>query len=226
MGANKNNASVYDYKDNIGKDNISDKNYSFCELTGLYWIWKNSKQDIVGLEHYRRYFAKKKKIITPKFLSEQDIKNILLGCDMILPEKKKFDGYSCKEQFIKWHKQEVWDACSSLIHKKYPEYVKAFEQLEESKCGYAYNMFIASKNIIDQYCEWLFDILFELESKIDVLKYDRYNHRMWGFLSERLLNVWILKNNIKVYENKIMFIDEIPWYKKYVDIFMWKVFRK
>ena len=44
-------------QDNTG-DNISYKNPNFCELTGLYWIWKNCDDEYKGLVHYRRYFGK------------------------------------------------------------------------------------------------------------------------------------------------------------------------
>ena len=49
------------YQDNSGI-NIAEKNSGFCELTGLYWAWKNGvfeNNEYVGLVHYRRYFAGK-----------------------------------------------------------------------------------------------------------------------------------------------------------------------
>lgn len=211
VGANRNQPGSYDYKDNCGNDNISDKNKNFCELTGLYWVWKHSHADVVGLEHYRRYFAGSRIKRTPP-LSEKAIQDILSEHDMVVPRKRKYDGYTCKKQFAKWHKSEVWDECCRLLKRKYPEYAVCFETLEKRKSGYAYNMFIASKTIIDSYCEWLFDVLFELDRTIDLSQYNDYNQRMWGFLSERLFNVWIMKNNIDVYEEPVFFFDETSWF--------------
>ena len=42
--------------DNTG-DNISAKNPNYCELTALYWAWKNLDCEYIGLCHYRRYFG-------------------------------------------------------------------------------------------------------------------------------------------------------------------------
>ena len=68
-------------------------------------------------------------------------------------------------------------------------------------------MFITSKKIYDTYCEWLFDILDEVESRMDISKYNDYHKRIYGFLAERLLGVFMQHNHYKIYEAGVVQID-------------------
>lgn len=194
--------------DNTG-DNISDKNSSFCELTAAYWILYNDNSDIVGLTHYRRYFFKKDTNKLEFVLDESDIKDILKQYDMIVPNKNYLLKYkTVKDAYVSIHKEEDWDLCKEIIIEKYPDYEEAFEQLSNSRSFYTCNMFISSKKIFDDYYKWLFDILFELEKRVDISNYDDYNKRIFGFMSERLFNVWIIKNNINIKEVPVYNTDK------------------
>ncbi|MGF0112562.1 DUF4422 domain-containing protein [Streptococcus sp. SGI.013] len=211
VGANKNIVEEYDLKDNSFEDNISDKNSSFCELTGMYWIWKHSSEDIVGISHYRRYFTKNRYIFRKSgILSEKDIRNDLTKYDVIvsLTGINEFLGHKAGEYFNKIHDAEVWESCRQIISEDYPEYLKDFEWFEDQDKGYICNMSIMKKEVYDTYCDWLFDILFKLDKTIDYSKYDNYNKRMVGFVAERLLNVWIKHQALKVKEYPIYFTED------------------
>lgn len=59
------------------------------------------------------------------------------------------------------------------------------------------NMFITSKSNFDEYCEFLFGILSDVESRIKTNGYTRLK-RVLGYLSEPLLGFWIQYKHLKV----------------------------
>ncbi len=211
VGANKNIGEKNYLRDNQGDDNISDRNFTFCELTGLYWIWKNSKDDIVGLCHYRRYFGKNKRFFKQNsILTKNDILKQLNDYDVILPSKgmNEYNGHTAEEFFNKNHDHEVWETCRQIISENNKDYLDAFNWFSKEKTGYCYNMFIMSKEMMNEYCSWLFPILFELDKKIDYSRYDSYNIRMIGFVAERLINVWVYKKQLTVKEFPVFSTEE------------------
>ena len=206
-------------KDNIG-NNISKKNPFFCELTGLYWAWKNLKADYIGLAHYRRHFSlsnwftrmfRKNKV---SILSKKELKELLKKNDVILPTKRRYYIETLYNHYKHTMHIETLDETRKIIEKKYPRYLKEFDRLHKRTSMHAFNMMIMKKDILDDYCEWLFDILFELEKRIDVSKYDDFHKRFYGRISERLLDVYLYTNNIKFKEIPFVEIEHINWIKK------------
>lgn len=191
--------------DNSG-ENISAKNNNYCELTGLYWIWKNVNDDYKGLVHYRRYFSNSLKgnII----LKEQDIRRILKSYDVILPFRVAMDK-SLTEDFceISGFKKDL-DSVRKIIKHNFPDYLDSYDKTMNNNKIYFYNMMIASKNVFDKYCEWLFSILFELEKTVDLSGYNEYQKRIYGFISERLLNVFFDHNKYKIFECGVINTEE------------------
>jgi len=203
--------------DNTG-DNISDKNDSFCELTALYWIWKNTGgQDYVGLLHYRRHFNMSDKLrhedqwgnICYPNINEQYLKENVLNdaqaeklCsefDIILPQKwdvrrsgkwtSIYDHYmNADHHFIK-----DYEAALAILRRKYPEYIPYIDSFNAGASAYWCNMFIMRRGLFDKYCAWIFDILFLLEKELDISHYNTQERRVFGYLAERLSNIWLEK---------------------------------
>lgn len=205
--------------DNTG-DNISAKNANYCELTGLYWAWKNLKCDYIGLCHYRRYFAnknlhtnnleKKKTVI----LHRADYEKLLQEYDVILPVKRNYYIETVRSQYEHAHNKRDLDEAERIIKELYPEYSESFEKVMNRRKLHILNMFVMKKTLFDEYCDWLFNILFELEKRIDVTNYNQYEARVFGFISERLFNVWLEKQQLKVKEIPVVFLEKQNWIKK------------
>lgn len=182
VGASLTNEVIANVQDNLG-DNISSENRVYCELTALYWIWKNEKSEYVGLEHYRRRFD----------ISEKMLREVLeQGVDVIVTIPViNTDGIG--ESYSKVHSKNDWEMLRNTVNKQFPQYEKSFEYVEKQNYFFPYNMCIMKKTWLDQYCEWLFPILIELRAIIGD-KEDVYQNRYIGFMAERLLNIFLYHN--------------------------------
>ena len=189
------------YQDNSGA-NISEKNSSFCELTGLYWAWKNGvfeNNEYVGLVHYRRYFAGKALDLKKKQIaSESELLTILEKYDVILPRKRNYFIESIYSHYQHAHHIEDLDLTRDVIIELQSEYLESFDAVMQGRKLHLYNMFVMSSEKASEYCHWLFSILLELEKRINIAQYDNYQKRVFGFIAERLFNVWVLHNQLNV----------------------------
>ena len=211
--------------DNTGK-NISHLNDRYSELTVLYWMWKNSKADIVGLMHYRRWFKFAnvdnagddyfKSIGYTREIIEENLRNY----DVLVPYTWGLDrGRNIYEHYLYHHYIEDFYTVLQYIRKRYPEMKNDLNKWLLRNRYFPCNMFIAKKEVIDEYAKWLFDILFAVDADINydhsILdkgyraspnKYD-YQKRAPSFMSERLFDFWLYYNRDKYKTKEIHLIE-------------------
>ncbi|HGW5056994.1 TPA: DUF4422 domain-containing protein [Citrobacter koseri] len=181
------------HRDSIGA-NIAHLNPSFCELTAAYWIWKNSQEEVVGLAHYRRYFASSTSNLMVKgkrIASPEEMMNMLKDADILVAKPRNYFITSIKNHYIHAHHVSDYTQLRDEIALQHPEYLSDFDSIMGGTKISLYNMFVCKKSLIDEYFEWLFPVLFALEQKIDYQNYDAYQKRVFGFMAERLFNVWL-----------------------------------
>lgn len=201
-------------KDNTG-DNISSKNANYCELTGLYWAWKNLDADYIGLAHYRRHFTvsrfRNKKRLP---INGTELSPLLCKYDVILPKKRHYFIETNYSHYIHAHHKEDLNLTREIIMEKYPNYLISFDESMKMTSGHRFNMLIMRRDILNSYCKWLFDILFDLENRLDITTYNENDSRVFGFVSERLLDVWIVANDVAYMELPVVFLEDEKWIKK------------
>ncbi len=197
--------------DNTG-DNISEKNRNYCELTVHYWAWKNMKDvDIIGLNHYRRFFDFNKKF--PRWAPDRRFTSVeeffsrpyhfpnlekeLKHYDIILPNTRNYP-YDMATQYAVFHIIDDWHILKNIIQELSPEYIPAFEKtIEHRNYSSNYNMFITHWQYFSEYSEWLFRILFEVEKRCKISDYP-VQARIFGYMSERLINVYAEYRNLRI----------------------------
>lgn len=227
--------------DNTG-DNISEKRMSFCELTVLYWAWKNQKADYMGLCHYRRYFNFTNKeglkdipitiynagATVVDYLDNETIDKFgLNNQELIRKQIENYDAlvvypvdfshtdlkhnYDAMEKFPSYHKIKDVDLVLSIVKEKYPEmYPTAEKYMFGIRYNRLYNCFVLKYELFDKFCNWFFDIVFELDKRLDMTGYNESQFRTPGTIGERLFGIWVLwmqEQNYKVNEIPVLFVN-------------------
>lgn len=220
--------------DNTG-DNISNKRMSFCELTVQYWAWKNVDADYYGLCHYRRYLSFDNKeykasknehdngCISVDYLTDAVKKKFKLDDQSIQEMTDHYDVIACMPidspksnlQAMKdspdYHNIEDMYEAIKIIHEKYPYMDSIVHEYMNSKEVRLYNCWIMRKNIFEEYSQWLFSILFELEKRIDMSTYGLQKYRTPGTIGERLFGIFCLyltkRKDVRFKNQQLLFIE-------------------
>lgn len=201
--------------DNTG-ENISYKHCHYAEVSSLYWAWKNLDCDYLGLCHYRRYFTlrKNKKDKWGCILNRNELEEILRNTDVVLPKKRNYYIETTYSQYAHAHHAIDLDTTRNIISEKCPDYLESFDSCMRRTSGHKLNMLIMKRDLLDEYCQWLFNILFELEQRLDITNYEEKDSRVYGFVSERLLDVWLEKNNVEYVELPLIYMEKENWILK------------
>ena len=196
-------------------DNISEKNESFCELTAQYWAWKNTCDDYVGFFHYRRHLSfndhnkKENKwglldfpFVTDDYLAQaglidDTIKKKMRESDIVTVKKWDVREAGSKNNFDHYENSsphlhiDDYKKALELVIQKYPDYKEDVEYYNDDHLGYYTNIFVAKREVFEDYCSFLFDVLFDLEKALDISNYNDQEKRVFGYISEWLFGIYI-----------------------------------
>jgi hypothetical protein len=199
-------------------DHISHKNKTYSELTGLYWAWKNlTDVDYIGLCHYRRYFDFRHHLLKRRmyFVGTEvfskmpcqmpDFERLLSAHDVIIA-KPVTHPYRWKTWYLYCGGHSYLDKLTEIMTTFYPEYFDIYIKKINSNKISPYNMFIARSDFFNGYCGWLFSIFNKLENRVDMSSISRQT-RPFGYMSERLLEVYIEKHKLRTVRLPILFVN-------------------
>ena len=229
VGKKNTTVSLGIQEDDTG-DNISEKNANYAELTGIYWAWKNIKEaDVIGLCHYRRYFDfhnQCKQGFPYTLFGIDDFKDI----DLSIPDKyinhvmkgkvivaAPMHSYQpIYMEYCRNHRSEDYRLLTKIVYETQPSYIiDAYHEVMLSNKLSPFNMFIMSRIDFDNYCNWLFELFNKVEENINLSHYNPDQSRVFGYMGERLLNVWIKAQSKSIIEKPVIIISNSPKPRKH-----------
>jgi len=177
-------------------ENIAMYNDRINELTGLYWIWKNTTEDLVGMCHYRRFFQDGE-----QRAGEEKILEALSNADIILSDYV-YLPWTVRQNIVQIEGHDLdaaaYRSFEQGIREHQPNYVDAFDKVLNGRFFHVCNMFVTRREILNEFCEWLFSFILEATDRVNVGNGDYFQRRLCGYYGETMWSVWMQKQNYKV----------------------------
>ena len=186
VGADLTDIDIAKLKDNTG-DNISSRNRDYCEVSAIYWVWKNDNtNDYVGFCHYRRRFAIDEAMLHYIMENAYDAVYTI----PVLTDGGMYHEFIGRNYFLT---PKMWELTTNAITKLCPEYLEFWREYANSYFILPCNMFIMKKNVFDKFCEWLFSILKEVDTYY-LGQGIQCDNRYLGYIAECLTTVYVMKH--------------------------------
>jgi len=192
--------------------NIGHKHFTYSEYTAAYWAWKNLKDvDYIGWCHYRRYFCLndrksykretliiKEEDVSKMNFSTDSLNDIFSKFDVILPHKRVFPS-SAWSVVNRCHDARDMQIMENVVRRLYPGYMTTFNKfLKKTNRIEQLGLLITKKEIFDNYCTWLFSILFEIEKQTNTDKNSLNTSRKLAFIAEQISPIYFHHNKLKI----------------------------
>jgi len=184
-------------------DNISIKNKTYCELSVLYSLWKQQLiSNTFGTSHYRRLFCLDDThnpfdVIVKNFSERQtfaveQVKHLRKYISSVIVGYTGLAGGSIWNQLKIAHPElfPFFSYAAKEFALMYPEMGDPIGFFQNNSHLNHCNMFIAPREIVNNWCSIIFNFLESIESKAPQ-NLDSYNMRWAGFFSERFFTYYI-----------------------------------
>ncbi len=201
------NSAIPGFQPDDEGDNISALNFRYCELTGLYWIWRNLSDDYIGMCQYRRLFcspAKRSSKSMDDVLSLAEVRELLGRAPVVLPAKRNYYVQTLAQHFDSYSFSEPGDieTFRQCVGEVDASYLPAFDRVMARRSGHMANMLVMRRDLLDAYCGWLFAVMSLLDERID-----QSRTRILGYFAEHGVDIWVEHNNVPFVETGCVFLD-------------------
>ncbi len=204
-------------------ENIAQLNPHYCELTAMYWAWKNDSSPYVGFYHYRRFlnfvvdetwqagfgFSMALSQTTIDYLAHPGQRELALRMlrtgDVIIPRRYAQET-SVEAQYLKYHPVEPWEHFKYVVSEKFPSGGRYLEMFQLTNLSTTCNMFVMPRSIFEPYCQDLFSVIDPIWGHWGP-RWGGYLDRYPGFLAERFLGLWLHMKGLRILEVPLLVLE-------------------